>query len=98
VNWNSGNIRNLRRRLGWTAADLARRLAVPLSRVQAWEASLDKPDADSLNQFRYLNNWIDTLSMRMSQMPLAERFMSEKQLGQITTTDLHQESGEKEKV
>lgn len=85
---NPEDIRQLRQRLGWSAAEMARRMGCSVDIVTAWEAGHQSPDPEILQQMEYLDNHMRSYSDRISQTPMAEKVMHEDQLSQLTHRDL----------
>lgn len=84
MEWNAQEIRGLRLRLGWSAAELGRRLGVSVVRVMEWEAATSLVDSESINHLCFLRAFVEQNSLRVQQMPLAEVVMNKEQLLQVT--------------
>jgi transcriptional regulator with XRE-family HTH domain len=82
------DIRVLRQRLGWSLAEMARRMGCNTELVQNWEAGALTPDADALNQLRYLQNYAESYSEKIAQKPQVEKEMEERRMAQLTHRDL----------
>ena len=85
---NPKDIRQLRQRLGWSVAEMARRMGCSVQIVTAWEAGQQSPDAEVLNQMEYLDGYGRSYSERISQTPMAEKIMHDDRLSQLTHRDL----------
>jgi len=85
---NSTDIRTLRQRLGWSLAEMARQMGCTMALVQSWETGAARPDADGLNQLRYLRDHVESKSQVLSQTPLAEKEMESRKVAQLTNRDL----------
>jgi transcriptional regulator with XRE-family HTH domain len=85
---NPEDIKQLRQRLGWSLAEMARRMGCSVDIVSAWEAGHQSPDSEVINQMEYLESYLHSYSQRISQTPLAEKVMHEDRLSQLTHRDL----------
>jgi transcriptional regulator with XRE-family HTH domain len=85
---NPEDIRQLRQRLGWSAAEMARRMGCSIELVAAWEAGHQSPDPEVINQMEYLDSYMRSYSDRISQTPIAEKVMHDDRLSQLTHRDL----------
>jgi len=84
MTWNCQQIRGLRLRLGWSAAELGHRLGCSAELVLRWESSEELPDAEVFNHLSFLMAYVEQNALRMSQIPLAEMVMERDHLAQIT--------------
>jgi transcriptional regulator with XRE-family HTH domain len=85
---NPTDMKQLRQRLGWSLAEMGRRMGCSADIVNAWESGKQSPDADVLNQMSYLDSYLVSYSQRISQMPMADKVMSDDRLSQLTHRDL----------
>lgn len=75
---------NLRRRMGWTASDLARHLKVTSIEIETWEKNGQRPqDPELLSQIKFLFRQADICSDEVKTAPIAETFLDETALDQI---------------
>lgn len=88
MSFNGQEIRKLRQRLGWSLAEMARQMGCSTELVNNWETNGVRPDADSLNQLRYLSFYVETYSDQISQQPHAEQEMEDRRVSQLTYRDL----------
>lgn len=88
MNLNKHEIRNLRQRLGWTMAEMARRMGCTTVLIQAWENGSMLPDPEAMNQLHYLQFHVDKKSYQVGQTPLAEKEMESRGVAQLTHRDL----------
>lgn len=88
MKFKGNEIRNLRQRLGWSQAELARRMGCNSQLVQSWESESATPDTEAMNQLCFLRNHVESSSDRVAQMPLAEKEMQSRGVGQLTGRDL----------
>lgn len=77
------NIKSLRLRLGWTQADLARRLNCQSSEVQSWETGLTSPDKEITSRLELLVSHAESNANEIQSVPQAENFCERRRLGQI---------------
>jgi transcriptional regulator with XRE-family HTH domain len=82
------SIRTLRQRLGWSVAEMARRMGCNTRMIQSWERETAKPDADALNQLRYLQNYVESYSEHIAQNPQVEKAIEDRHVAQLTHRDL----------
>ena len=82
------DIKQLRQRLGWSLAEMARRMGCKADLVTAWECGKRCPDSDVINQMQYLESYLAGYSDRISQTPMAEKVMDDDRLSQLTHRDL----------
>jgi transcriptional regulator with XRE-family HTH domain len=81
-------IRTLRQRLGWSLAEMARRMGCKTKLIQKWEAGQAAPDMEAMNQLHYLRNHVESNSELIAQRPHLEREMEERRMAQLTHRDL----------
>lgn len=88
------NLRILRRRMGWTSSDLARRLGVGSTEIEIWEndANAGPADPEILNRIEFLFHQADICSDEVKSAPLIESALEESALGQIEVTRLKEKS------
>jgi transcriptional regulator with XRE-family HTH domain len=72
--WDSENIRELRRRLGWSQADLARRLKMNSAHVGQIEMGLEEPDLETTQSLELLSRLADSLAADMVEQVHRETF------------------------
>lgn len=82
------DIRQLRQRLGWSLAEMARQMGCGTELLKKWEAGSMAPDADAMNQLRYLRNHVEVYNDEIQQKPVAEREMDARNVAQLTHRDL----------
>lgn len=82
------HLKEIRLRLGWCAAELARHLSITVDEV----LSIEQDKATLSVKFKAtcadLVRFADDYSARLKQDPVAEKIMSSKRLSQITGTSL----------
>ncbi len=62
MEFSSQEVADLRRKLGWSQAELGRRLGVSLDHVMSWEQAQAPIPSDIVDQLVYLRHQTDTLS------------------------------------
>ncbi len=88
MSFNNQDIRTLRQRLGWSVAEMARRMGCSADLIGKWETGASQPDSEALNQLRYLRNHVETYSEQIQQKPQLEKEMESRRVGQLTHRDL----------
>ena len=88
MSFSGSDIRTLRQRLGWSLAEMARRMGCGTDLITQWETQAAVPDADALNQLRYLRNHAESHSDLIAQKPICEKEMEERRMAQLTHRDL----------
>ncbi len=81
-------LKEIRLRLGWCAAELARHLSVSATEVILIEQSEQGLSAEFKAVCANLVRFADDYSARLKQDPVAEKVMSTKRLSQITGSSL----------
>jgi len=81
-------IRTLRQRLGWSLAEMGRRMGCNSELIQKWETDSLRPDGDAVNQLCFLRNHVESSSDQVAQRPLVEKEMQSRGVGQLTHRDL----------
>lgn len=82
--WNGEKIRELRRRLGWSPSDLARRLQVESQIVINWEMGQSTPVDEMSQNLELIAHQAEAQAEEMQQTPLAEILLDESRTDQIT--------------
>lgn len=85
---NPQDIRTLRQRLGWSVAEMARRMGCTTELITQWEAGAQKPESESMNQLQHLRDHADGNSERIREKPVVEVRMENGRLSQLTHRDL----------
>lgn len=82
------NIRLLRQRLGWSMADLSRRLGCTVERIYAIEQNRESVTIDDLNQLASLNRHLNQYNEQIETEPHAEQALRLGGFEQIHKKDL----------
>lgn len=82
------DIRKLRQRLGWSMAEMGRRMGCDAAMITDWENGAQAPDQDALNQLHYLQNHVESYSETIQQKPQLEKELESRHMSQLTHRDL----------
>lgn len=82
------NVRNLRRRLGWSQSDLARRLGTDAEFVEALELGQTSADKSIMSQLELIVKQADQATEETVVHALADQILEEKELEQCTNNDV----------
>lgn len=88
MDWTAEEIRQLRYRLGWSRAELARSLNCALENVFDWEEGQTPPAETFRNDLQRFHHQAETNAERIQRRPVAERIMQERNLSQIHDMDV----------
>ena len=86
--WAAEEIKNLRLRLGWSAADFARFFGGPAELVMGWERGEISPTPEDILQFDRLSFHAESHSQAIMREPLAELRLQELGREQIHSDTL----------
>lgn len=89
--WTKSKINELRRRLGWSQAELSRRVGVSVDVLRTWETGAARPDSEACIQLSSLEGHMNHYSKSLATDPVAETFLSKNRLNQIFKNDLKSE-------
>jgi len=89
--WNKDAIKSLRRRLGWSQGDLARRLSCASTEVESWENGSHTPAMNFLNELFLIAKQADACSHEVHASPLAETLCDQQALGQIEFSEIKED-------
>lgn len=78
--WDASKIRGLRRRLGWSQSDLARRLSCDSSSVRGWEEEAKAPSESHVQTLQMIFQQAELVALEMTQSAQAEATLKEKHL------------------
>ena len=81
MSWSGEKIKSLRKRLGWSSSDLARRLSVDCEEVMAWENNKKKPAAQ-IDELALLEKQAELNCEVVAGDPLAEMLLEESRSDQ----------------
>lgn len=88
--WSGEKIRELRQRLGWSQAELARRLGCRQQTVSEWETNTYQPQ-NAYSQL--LDQWqadSDSANRSLRLAPIADAVMKDLNVSQVNSTVLEQ--------
>lgn len=83
MEWTKEEIRTLRRRLGWTQADLARRLNLSSLLVDHWEEGAQVPTDSVQQQLEFLSHQALLCNEEVHFLPVAEQECDRESIDQI---------------
>jgi transcriptional regulator with XRE-family HTH domain len=81
-------LKEIRLRLGWSLAEMARRVGTERQMVQEWESNLSRPDPEMLRHYQAMQSHVNENSERVRQMPLAETALRDEHLQQISEDEV----------
>jgi DNA-binding transcriptional regulator YiaG len=90
--WDGDRIRHLRCRLGWSQADMARRLGCRQQTVSEWETNVYQPQNAYSKLLDMMLNDVDAYAHQITQGPLTEMVMRDRGIAQVGSGDLQMPS------
>jgi transcriptional regulator with XRE-family HTH domain len=88
VNWTAQEIRQLRCRLGWSQAELARQMKTELAQISAWELGASPLGDQYRSRFAQFFHQAEMNAERIQRRPIAEIIMRDRGLSQIHDFDV----------
>lgn len=88
LEWNQVSVRSLRLRLGWTQADLARRLQCSSIEINEWEQGSTLVDGHFKGKLEIIFRQAETCCDEVQKIPQAEVELSKNFLEQIPFSNL----------
>jgi len=88
MEWTNAKIKNLRRRMGWSYADLARRLSCKKEEILALESGNMKASKEHIDQLEIILSQCEESTAAKQSQPQAESIMKTNGLGQITKSEI----------
>lgn len=82
------HFKELRKRLGYSAGDVARRLHAPIESVKSWEAGLAQPGSEDLGKLEILFQQAQLCCHDMQASSLTEVEMQKTSVDQIQSAAL----------
>lgn len=86
--WTADELRQLRYRLGWSRAELARSLGCEVAKVHEWEVSGIAPDSIHRNRLVLFLHQAEMTAENVQRRPVAEVLMNDRGLAQIHETEV----------
>ena len=83
MDWTPFEIRQLRCRLGWSQAEMARYFKIELATVSGWETGAGLPEGTQCSTLLHIFNQAQNNAERMQRRPIAEVMMRDQGLSQI---------------
>ncbi len=77
------DIKHLRHQLGWSAAEMARRLALKTEIFLKYETGEFQASDDVLSQLQAISNFVESNAIRVNSTPLVEEMMRDLGVDQI---------------
>lgn len=88
MEWGPENIRSLRRRLGWSQSDLARRMQIETSHISDWEAGKELPKKDQQQTLELIFKQAELAALEIVQSTRAEWSLRQRDLESIDVQSL----------
>jgi len=88
MNWTPDSLRQLRYRLGWSQAELARSLGCQLQVIHQWESGQVPPTQTVSKRLTMILNQADSSSEAIQRRPVAEVIMNHRGLAQIHDSEV----------
>ena len=88
MNLSATELRQLRYRLGWSMAEMARCLKLDLATVHGWESGEAVPNGEQRNLIMNIMSQSEAAAEQVQRRPIAEVAMRERGLSQIHNLDL----------
>ena len=88
MGWSGQQIKDMRKQMGWSAIDLARRLGCEKSEVLLWEEEQEEPPSEVCQKLNLFESERERFSRAIGGEPLAESVMKSHGLGQVSSEDL----------
>ncbi len=86
--WTAEEIKSLRLRLGWSAADFARRFGCTSEMIMDWERGAMSPSPDDVLQLSRLEFHLESYCEQVVRGPVADVALSALKLNQIYKYDV----------
>lgn len=83
MEWNAIELRQLRCRMGWSRAELARRMGCQVTEVMDWEAGRVRPKSEQANNLVHFLNQANSIADSIQRRPVAEFLMTDRGWEQI---------------
>ena len=83
MNWTAEEVRQLRYRMGWSQAEMARSLKLEVLLISRVESGAAELPAEHRGTFLQIFQQAETLSEQMQRRPIAEVMMRNRGLSQI---------------
>lgn len=88
MKWNNVCIKELRQRLGWSVAEMARRLSVTSETLRYWEAGTKNVSEESFSQLDHLEIQLEKYNEDTFSSPRSENYMDTVGLDQVIHSEL----------
>lgn len=88
MNWTAQEIKQLRSRLGWSQAELARQMKTELAQISSWELGTASLDEQYRSRLAQIFHQAELNAERIQRRPIAEIIMRDRGLSQIHDFDV----------
>lgn len=82
--WSAKEVRELRWKLGWSRADLSRRIGISVEIVTGWELDVTPPPPDLVLELERLLEGAEEDAFRVARRPVVEIFLKEHHVTQAS--------------
>ena len=93
MDWNPQQIKKLRKRMGWSQADLAQKLSLDCKTIQSWEDGFSCPVDFQLSGLEMISMHADQSAEDLVQSTAAEIQMEQLHVAQIASQNLDKSVG-----
>lgn len=83
MTWTASEIRQLRYRMGWSQAEMARSLKLELATVTAWETGRSEVGEEHRSALIMIMNQAESNAEKVQRRPISEVIMKDRKLSQI---------------
>lgn len=83
MEWNAIELRQLRCRLGWSRAELARRIGCQPTEILDWETGRCVPQMEQANNLAHFLHQAESIAASVQRRPVAEFLMTDRGWEQI---------------
>lgn len=88
MTWTGKRITDLRLKLGWSKAELGRRLGCKADRVSSWEEGLNEPSPEDIYHLDRLENQLKDYICNIQKLGYVDQVLKERSLSQIEDLEL----------
>ena len=92
MSWSPESIKDLRRRMGWSQSDLARRLKLELGHIQDWESGTLLPLETKIQELDSLLREAEVTSEELFQSAIVDQYFEEANVTQIESQQVKRKS------
>ncbi|MCB0407963.1 MAG: helix-turn-helix transcriptional regulator [Bdellovibrionales bacterium] len=88
MNLTHRDFKKIRLRLGWTIAEMARRMGCHQELVIQWESNQQTPDVEMIQQYETIQFYLEEQSEFVRHQPVAESMLKGEHLQQVSLEDV----------